>query len=78
MTLPGHERGCWMREGERDAQGRFVTGPVPSCGGTFVCAKCKRTVGWCRGCADDLPDLCAACWQRETHARAGATGEAGR
>jgi hypothetical protein len=35
---------------------------VPGCGGTYRCPKCRRTVGWCFGCADDRPELCDDCW----------------
>jgi hypothetical protein len=58
--LPGHERGCTMRESRRDSRGRFVAGPVPSCGGTFVCEDCGRTVGWCQGTDED--ERCVQCW----------------
>ncbi len=37
-------------------------GPVPDCGGTFRCARCKKTVGWCCGASDNRPDVCDACW----------------
>jgi hypothetical protein len=33
-----------------------------SCGGTYECPGCNRTVGWCFGCWDDLPELCDDCW----------------
>ena len=35
-----------------------------SCGGTFCCPHCGRTVGYCCGCCldDGLDDLCDECW----------------
>lgn len=34
----------------------------PDCGGEFRCARCRRLVGWCFGCADDITDgLCDDC-----------------
>jgi|ETNvirnome_2_300_1030623.scaffolds.fasta_scaffold00700_8 hypothetical protein len=36
-------------------------GPA-DCGGDYVCAECRATVGWCFGAADDMPDACDACW----------------
>ena len=36
--------------------------PDHYCGGAFVCALCRRLVGWCFGCADELPDACDDCF----------------
>lgn len=32
------------------------------CGGAWVCPGCERLVGYCMGCADELPDHCDDCW----------------
>lgn len=36
----------------------------PTCGGTFRCTTCKRTVGWCKGAADYYPTQCDECANR--------------
>ena len=34
----------------------------PFCGGEFRCARCRRVVGWCFGCADEITNgLCDDC-----------------
>lgn len=33
------------------------------CGGTFRCPHCKRRVGWCMGCYDNMPEACDDCWK---------------
>ena len=33
-----------------------------SCGGEFRCARCRKRVGWCFGCADEITNgLCDTC-----------------
>lgn len=32
-----------------------------ACGGEFYCMGCERTVGYCRGCGDELGELCDDC-----------------
>jgi len=39
------------------------------CGGTWVCPGCERLVGFCLGCADNMPVLCDSCWDDVTSAR---------
>jgi hypothetical protein len=62
FASPVHEPSCItdMRK-QRLWEPRAVPFP-PNCGGVFVCSRCGRATGWCRGCADDLPELCDDCW----------------
>lgn len=41
----------------------------PACGGAFLCTKCGRIIGWCKGCDEDFPDWCTTCWARSVDAR---------
>jgi len=32
----------------------------------YRCAGCHRSVPWCFGAADDLPEMCDDCWMQRT------------
>ena len=38
------------------------------CGGSYICAGCRREVGYCDGGSDDMPHHCDDCWAK-AHAR---------
>jgi hypothetical protein len=40
-----------------------------TCGGVYSCPGCRRTCGWCFGCADDMIELCDDCWYEVTKYR---------
>lgn len=51
---------------------------VPPGHAKFFCQGCEHWVGWCKGCADDMPELCDDCWHHVTRVREAAREECAR
>jgi len=58
-----HEPECWQPP-RRGKDGRIYCAGFWGCEGEFVCPRCNRVTGFCRGCDnedEDLAEMCVFC-----------------
>lgn len=68
-----HEPGCWDPP-LRGKDGRIYRAGRWGCEGEFECSRCKRRVGFCRGCDhedEDLAEMCLDCQRTVLRLRRG-------